>query len=935
MANTDEIKTTSLVTLYPDDIISDSMHKINYNFEVLASKDDVSEQKINWLRDKYNQMFDDLLKRVLENDDNLANAIDTLNDKLDHIQPMFDVEDLINDAIANATIDLQRFITETEFQNGLNQALGNYVRSIDMEAILAGKDYITSAAFDEMMADATTGNAYAQRMVANAEFYKEYNASRGKDCFVYQTTEAVSNYSTLEEYYVAVQNEVDPNRKGMDDEGVLNALIRKAEQTFMVIYKQLSLIKQSVTNSEASIDIMAAINSTDGDRIVAAIFAKATELGSFLELYADEIVANAEHKLLLQTDAFEIRTTNFKVSPSGNVEAKSITLSDNVTAYDMKTYNMEAENMKATNIETHNMKAYDMEAYHMYGNDLTVVDLVANGITATNITLTSKGGNTSIDENGILHANGAIINGDVTAKKFNASKLVDVTTSDNYTGNITKTTTIDGSMFNISASGTLSNGTVSRDVTGNSLYIELLDSVENNDGGDITDTVMHCVPVLCMKYTDSRGETKTYMLKPGSWTILGGSVNSSDMRWYQQYGWDVMTYGFGVPTGSTPSSYYYSGTLNNSLISGTDNIYNGTFYVFNPENRTTFVGTTTDDKVYRLKVNLGTNPTGNLETLRSKDLVTSSATVSNVNENTVYALRSKLNIGGCSPYCDQAYSNTPIESSLCGTFKSCLDSTISAGVKYNYRKNYVTQMEDAFGMRNIYNFMLYALGGKVGENNRTNNTWSLQGGTAGNGVGATITGTEGFINNFPFCTGGFYTSDNDYGMTSEYFTYDVYACPMISITNYGKNASTTTDTIYIRCSTSMTGTYTRNYEGDPAQTGGETPIQYYTDPYLDNTPENGEFVPDTMSATMNFDCVLKLSSPVNYDPLSNKAEEEIMDAVGKFLTRVSLYDRNKTTINGQTHIQFNATIWGKTRVRDTFGYIQTYSGIALTKTKFV
>ena len=871
------VEESSIVPIYPSDIISDSMHKINYNFEILASRDDVSNQKFDWLKEQYDNLFENLKKYVDENDNNLGNALDSLNDKIDNIKPMFDIEDLINDAIANATIDLQRFITETEFQNGLNQALGQYVRSVDIDGILAGKDYITSAAFDEMMADSTTGNAYAQRMVANAEFYKEYNTERGKDCFVYQNTEKVSKFADLDEYYEEVKHEVDPDGKGMMDEGVVDRLVKKAEQVFMIIYKQLSLIKQSVTNSEASIDIMAALNGNDGERIVSAIFLKATEMGSFMELYADQIIMNAEHQLKLETDEFQINSTNFKVTPSGKVTATDITLSGNVVA----------EGMKSNNMTANNMYAKDITAVNMNASNVT-----ANGITAIDITLKSKNGVTKIDEDGILWAHGAKIDGDITAQRFLATEESVVEASadtNNYGGTITKNTVINGSSFGISADGSLSNGSNSVNVTGNSLYIELSNVLENEKYGtnDIPDQYMYGVPVLCMNYVDQSGHLHKYVLDPSSWKDLSRTVSSSDMRWYEQY--SVLDYKFNAP--STQTNYYYKESLPGSYALA------GTLYMFNPNNSSQFITNNGLDTVYRLNINrLDDSPSTTIGYLKDNLLVKNSSSVnaSNINNYTAYALKSLIDRFGGTAYCGPAASMTEITNDLCGDFRKYLQNNLSLGVVYRFT-NYFSELpsidDDTYGLNNLYDFIIRATGGEddiFGKPIKGNDMWKISGiinGVQRDNIDAEVRNLK---DNLPFCSGGRCTTGSNSIQGQEYY-YSVSAYPIINITDYGKEVATSTNLIYVTCSIGISGYYAYTDSVNTNLSAIEC-VAKYNDWTNDNYPtyqqmaSGGILKPHHIDSHLNFDCVFSLGG-IQFNPLDPQMESTIMSKVYDFLKK--------------------------------------------------
>ena len=901
------------------------MHKINYNFNLLENKDDVYEQKIEWLKDQINDRIDTIERNSNLNDGNLGKSIEELKNQLDYIQPMYDISALIDEAIANANYDLSRYITETEFEDGIDQKLTGYVRSVDMDNALS--NYVTSAAVQEMMADATTGNAYAQTIVANAEFYKEYNADRQLDCFVYKDSGTISGFANLEEYYnnPAVKNEVDPNNKGLTDENVVRALIRKAENTFETIYKQLALIKQSVTNSDASIDIMAAIqNPETGDDIVAAIFAKATETGSYVGINADQIVIDANHQLALNAGTFSINTDNFAIGTDGTVVARNINLAGGATAYNMETYYMKARDIEVDGMTAEHVTVTDMTATKVTMNNLTV-----NGIFANEITLNSKGGYTKIDENGILYAHGAQIDGNVTAKQFNASEEVSITTGDNYTGTVTKSTAINGSAFGMEVTGTLHNGNNTRDLTGNSLYIELVDELPNDGSGDITDPVLYGVPVLCMNYRDLNGVQHVYRLKPGSW--MGDSTaDTSKFRWYKQYDTDVLKYSFEKDRLS--SSKYYTASLSSN--------FPGTLYIFSPAYRNTYAPQNNGiDTVYRLRVDsFGNDSSVNdrLNNLKTYSLVDSnSVTTSTVNDHTVYALKSSIDANGGTTYCGDAVGSTPITPELCTAYQSYLQSTISAGVEYRYTNRFASLTND-YGVNHIFEYFLRAAGTKqdgYGGVIGNNDLWVMEGLDFTNGpTRADIGGTQGFTNNVPFTTGGFYTS-NGKTIGDQEFYYDVAVYPIVTINNNGKSASTTTNLVYAKCTFGLFGNYNNSYSGNNDQS--QAPIKCNVGPYTSlvgneynaNTYVDGEFIPETIQLTLSFDCMFEVSG-MSFKPLLSTTKDTILNKMYSFLSSYAFEGNLKHNALNE-HVQFEGIVTGKFKVRMN-NSLETYD-VVLTK----
>ena len=79
--------TDTITKIYPSDLISDSMVKINRNFEIISNRDDVTESKLNqWAERIENQLADIrnengiISNTILNNVQNLENKINNLTD---------------------------------------------------------------------------------------------------------------------------------------------------------------------------------------------------------------------------------------------------------------------------------------------------------------------------------------------------------------------------------------------------------------------------------------------------------------------------------------------------------------------------------------------------------------------------------------------------------------------------------------------------------------------------------------------------------------------------------------------------------------------------------------------------------------------------------------------------------------------------------------
>jgi hypothetical protein len=933
-----------LITILPSDIISESMIKINQNFEFIASKGEITDQKLLYYVNGISDRLKNIETQNSQRDANLMNGLNTLDSKIEGLSSSIDIQDAIDKALANANIDVEQFIMD-HLEDTLNHKLGDYVTtSVYQPAInrLTGdvsdlqnnltntNDEVAkiSSAFDDWKANAVTGTASASRIVANSTFYK---TSEG---YLVDKNGNRTDYKTLESWYeggceingVPQINEIDPERKGLDDDTICSEVISAAKSYFKTVVEQLSEITQWVDDNSAGVDIVASVKGAlqeggeDAHDITAAIFLEASKEGSTIKLGADRLDFSGNKRINFETGMFTITSNNFNIDAAGNVSSNSMT---------------------AYNMESHDMTAIDMTVENM-----TATNVTANGITATDITLKSKNGVTKIDESGVLWAYGAHIEGDVEAKRFLASDSVNIDTAD-YSGTITKNTTITGSTFGMVADGTLTskNGGSPISVTGNSLYIELVDAVDNSnlEIPGLSDTTLYGVPTLCMKYIDQSGTPHIYRLRPGSW-IGEGSSDSSDFRWYNKYGENVLNYSFNANAINTYSNKVFHNTLSAN--------FPGELYLLKPENSSYFINNSGVDQIYRLWVNHfdQEDASTQLDYLKDSGLVSdpSSVTTSNVNEHTVYALRSKINQYGGSTYCDQSSSSTNITADICNNeFRKYLQSTISAGVTYSY-SNIFTSLTTDYGVNNLYNFILYATGGsKSGPSIEGGNDcgWKIDSSVLSlNSVDAEIQGSEKLVNNLPFTTGGYYTTNtsNNNTIQNQEFKLNISAHPIINITNSGKTVATTTNLVYVNCSVTVSGRYA--VSTNPPNSESIYPIQFHTRNLyngIGGQDFGGAFFPQFITINLNFDCVFKLSSGMPFDPLSSTTKDTILNKVYAFMSSYPFksdqadYTYNNHTLTGyaRNHVQYSATLDGTVKVSKgdgTGGY--TTGSATLTKT---
>ena len=141
MANTN----IPIIRLKESDIISESMHIINQNFESIANNYDISNFKWEQYSKKIMEEINKLKKSNDRNNINITKTIDDLNERIDNISSENDIQSMVNKAILEAGQDISGFIKELAGQQ-IDKALGTYVKSSQLTRQLSG--YATQTDLD-------------------------------------------------------------------------------------------------------------------------------------------------------------------------------------------------------------------------------------------------------------------------------------------------------------------------------------------------------------------------------------------------------------------------------------------------------------------------------------------------------------------------------------------------------------------------------------------------------------------------------------------------------------------------------------------------------------------------------------------------------------------------------------------------------------------
>ena len=840
-----------------------------------------------------------------------------MTEKLDNDFDSSSIQAMINNSIANSNRDLEEFIrnqagiqvsnamagyAKTSNLKDLEDSLKKYLTQNDLDGYLTEgnidtilKDYVTSTAFTKYTADANTNFASAATIVANSKFYYEKNtdassSNYGNLCLVDRSGK-VTDFIGIRDFYErgtitengetkSVKDKVNPD-KLPDDEALVNSdilpvLIKLCEQNFKTISTEMATIKAEVGDGNASFDILAAVQGENGQQIAAGIFGWANKENSKLVLYGDQIELNAEHKLKLKTGTFEvdskemslnsagkltIDSENFKLNDTGLLMRGNIyatNLNDNITAgvVGERKNSSERNNVRffaGTNIEktndTYALDRIEEAPFRVYDDGHVV---------AKDIELVFNGNRTSIDENGVLRASGAVIDGDVTANKIevtSSEKIWEVTKENQkYSGKVEIETKISAENFRMAASGVLhdvSDNTIEIDKNKNFLELTVLPYAHNTEDNELGSD-LYGVPTLCMYYNGV-----PFVLSPATWvtrsSVTGnGNFDSSNMRWIKQY--DTYNYSEVNEIGA-----YYSLTSGNFSTLGK-------YYIAFPDKIKNHIGYPTDeDELCRLiiydwgpnkseKVGLLAGSSGDVNLLMDAD-----------KGDGIFILKSSIKDN--STYAYSAHASTCINESNCKLFRGWIPkNSYKIGTKCRFK--YFTEFlndEDAstvrnetkFGIDHICDFIHYIV-----ESQDTPQMGDKTGCWGGSGEYIKI---KNFSDILPFCkntpaTSRFYESGDGSG---QYLEINIDYYPLLTINESGIPNSTV-DKIYGNCCIEMhASSYNIKLEYQKYKEDGG----WYN---LTNGELNSYL--DSMDFILKFDFYLKLSTQQTFDHLCESNE---------------------------------------------------------------
>ena len=328
----------TITKIKPSDLISDSMVKINHNFEIISNRDDVTESKLNqWVENIENQLAD------IRNDngiisDTLLNNVQKLENKINNITNLDGITKEVQNIINNATTDVENLINDKAGE-AISSRLGDYVKTSTLNKTLGG--YVSSTAFDTYRSDSSKSSAQSSRIVANSKFLKLDND--GVECLVRISGE-ITEFKSVEDYFKSLSasektailgdKTFSSDDKALEDPDVVAKLIEVCERTFKTVISEMSVISQTVGPGNVENTIISTVkNGKTGKDITASIFTKANEKGSLIALNADHINIEGEHALTVKSGGnigvqsggnINIENGgNFKIKTGGNISVQS------------------------------------------------------------------------------------------------------------------------------------------------------------------------------------------------------------------------------------------------------------------------------------------------------------------------------------------------------------------------------------------------------------------------------------------------------------------------------------------------------------------------------------------------------------------------------------------------------------------------------------
>ena len=250
----------TITKIQPSDLISDSMAKINRNFEIISNRDDVTESKLNQWTENIEHKLADIRNENGIISSTILNNVQKLENKIDNLTDLDGITKEVENAINNATIDVEGLIND-KADELIFSKLDDYVKTSTLNKRLEG--YVKSTA---------NFNIDSSGNVAVKATSLQIKKSEGSGDWV-----DISDEAKLEKFVKDHQNNVSGGAGSTGGTG------------------------SSITAS--------------------SIFQQANE-DSSITLNADKILINTDHPLTIPSGG-RITSDNFSIYSNGNVDIKA------------------------------------------------------------------------------------------------------------------------------------------------------------------------------------------------------------------------------------------------------------------------------------------------------------------------------------------------------------------------------------------------------------------------------------------------------------------------------------------------------------------------------------------------------------------------------------------------------------------------------------
>ena len=380
------MKNNTIIELEGSDIISESMHKINDNFRILAEQDEQDRYKWDSYIKSIKEEIEGLKQVVDLRNIDVSRIINGLSDKVNRMPTQSDIQAMVDNALRNTEGILSNTIQKLS-NVYVDEYLDGYTKHIE-EDIDSLQDNLTT--ISQTIIHQMSGDNFAQVTIAaaNNKFYtvhegnsdylvyniNDYNSLTSRENAVSSDPEieAHSSYKYLDEFLcgglnpdeqkdildtfenITDQEELKKYFPCGDDENpfihwpeddqyyeenclklmaydkAYKVFMSVCQKVFKTIAKEVATIVASVGDGYSETEIINKAFGEHGEEIQASITSWANTYGSGIHLKAGQIILNAENQLTLTsencsisaTDNITIDAPNFKLKQNGDVEVE-------------------------------------------------------------------------------------------------------------------------------------------------------------------------------------------------------------------------------------------------------------------------------------------------------------------------------------------------------------------------------------------------------------------------------------------------------------------------------------------------------------------------------------------------------------------------------------------------------------------------------------